>query len=358
LSTSRRLPLGLCAALVASAALLAMPAAGSGTPAAAMVSAVTAWPQAQRGSVQPKLADGTEYRPGIFLDAHTSVGTAETPDGKFLRLLLLGADDSVRELRRLPRQRHPSFQTFALAGGDLVWVEGTGGGRPALWAAGLKRAGAARRLSADVGHATFYQSQYDLVVAGGRVYWAAAGAANTTDIRSVALTGGPVRSRPQAGTWKLSAFPWLVDGVNQAAGATRLRDLTTGREVAVARAGRRATTACGPAWCRVAALAKDGSNRIDLMHPDGSGRERIAGDAASTIITDATPLDRFEVLAQVGPTSELTGNNQLIVFEIATRQTVEISPDAGSVSCHDGVLWWTTGNLDGVVWHSLDLRTI
>src|SRR3954470_22380749 len=69
LSTSRRLPLGLCAALVASAALLAMPAAGSGTPAAALVSAVTAWPQAQRGSVQPKLADGTEYRPGIFLDA-------------------------------------------------------------------------------------------------------------------------------------------------------------------------------------------------------------------------------------------------------------------------------------------------
>nr|BFE72946.1 hypothetical protein GCM10020092_062470 [Actinoplanes digitatis] len=47
-----------------------------------------------------------------------------------------------------------------------------------------------------------------------------------------------MQSRPQAGTWKLSAFPWLVDGVNQAAGATRLRDLTTGREVAVARAER------------------------------------------------------------------------------------------------------------------------
>ena len=358
MNASRRRPLGLGAALVASAALLAMPPAGSGTPAAAMVSAVTAWPQAQRGAVQPKLADGTDYKPGIFLDAHTSVGTADTPDGKFLRLLLLGADDSVRELRRLPRQGHPSFQTFALAGDDLVWVEGTGGGRPALWAAGLKRAGAARQLSADVGRATFYQSQYDLVVAGGRVYWAAAGTADTTEVRSVALTGGPVRSQPQAGTWKLSAFPWLVDGVNQAAGATRLRDLTTGREVTVARAGKRATTACGPAWCRVAALAKDGTNRIELMHPDGSGRERIAGDAASTIITDVAPLDRFEVLAQVGPTSELTGNSQLIVFEIATRQTIEISPDAGSVSYRDGVLWWTTGNLDGVVWHSLDLRTV
>lgn len=358
MSTSRRLPLGLGAALAASIALLAMPAAGSSTPPAALVSAATAWPQAQRGAVQPKLADGTDYKPGIFLDAHTSVGSAETPDGKFLRLVLLGPGDAVRELRRLPRGRHPSFQTFTVAGDDLVWVEGTDGGRPAMWAAGLKRPGAARPLTADVGRATFYQSQYDLVVAGGRVYWTAAGAIGATDVRSVALTGGPVRSQPQAGTWKLSAFPWLVDGVNEAAGATRLRDLTTGREVTVARAGRRATTSCGPAWCRVAELAEDGSNRIDLMHPDGSGRERIAGDAASTILTDVVPLDRFEVLAQAGPNSDLTGYNQLIAFDVTTRQTIEISPDAGSVSYRDGVLWWTTGNLDGVVWHALDLRTV
>ncbi|GID92997.1 hypothetical protein ACFQFC_05990 [Amorphoplanes digitatis] len=357
MSTSRRPSPGLLAALAAGGLLLAVPAAGSGTPPTALVSAAAAWPQAQRGTVQPKLADGTEYRPGIFLDARTSVGTAETPDGRFLRLVLLGADDSVRELRRLPRQGHPSFQTFAVAGDDLVWVEGRAGGPPALWAAGL-RGGPARLLCGDVGRATFYQSQYDLVVDGGRVYWAAAGAADTTEVRSVALTGGPVQSRPQAGTWKLSAFPWLVDGVNQAAGATRLRDLTTGREVAVARAGERATTACGPVWCRVAALAEDGTNRIELMHPDGSGHARIAGDSASTVITDVAPLDRFEVLAQLGPNSELTGNNQLVAYELATRQTVEISPDAGSVSYRYGVLWWTTGNLDGVVWHSLDLRSI
>nr|BFE72947.1 hypothetical protein GCM10020092_062480 [Actinoplanes digitatis] len=108
----------------------------------------------------------------------------------------------------------------------------------------------------------------------------------------------------------------------------------------------------------MAALAEDGTNRIELMHPDGSGHARIAGDSASTVITDVAPLDRFEVLAQLGPNSELTGNNQLVAYELATRQTVEISPDAGSVSYRYGVLWWTTGNLDGVVWHSLDLRSI
>nr|BFE72945.1 hypothetical protein GCM10020092_062460 [Actinoplanes digitatis] len=124
MSTSRQPSPGLLAALAAGGLLLAVPAAGSGTPPTALVSAAAAWPQAQRGTVQPKLADGTEYRPGIFLDARTSVGTAETPDGRFLRLVLLGADDSVRELRRLPRQGHPSFQTFAVAGDDLVWVEG------------------------------------------------------------------------------------------------------------------------------------------------------------------------------------------------------------------------------------------
>jgi hypothetical protein len=358
MTTSRWRSLGLGAALLAGGTLLALPPAGSGTPSTVLVSAGAAWPQAQRGTVQPQLADGTEYRPGIFLDATTSIGTAETPDGRFLRLLEVGADATVRELRRLPRAQHPSFQTFAIAGDVLVWVEGTGGGRPALWTAGVKGGSPARQLTADLGRATFYQSDYDLVIADGRVLWAAAGAGGATEIRSIALAGGPVGIRPQAGTWKLSAYPWLVNGVNDAAGATLLRDLTTGREVKVARADKRATTACGPVWCRIAALAEDGTNRIELMHPDGTGRERIAGDAATTVITDVAPLDRFDVLALAGPNSELTGNNQLVVFELATRQTIEISPDAGSVSYRAGVLWWTTGNLDGIVWHSLDLRTI
>jgi hypothetical protein len=44
--------------------------------------------------------------------------------------------------------------------------------------------------------------------------------------------------------------------------------------------------------------------------------------------------------------------------EIATRRTVEISPDAGSVSYRGGMLWWSTGNLEAIVWHALDQRTI
>ena len=64
------------------------------------------------------------------------------------------------------------------------------------------------------------------------------------------------------------------------------------------------------------------------------------------------------MLARIGPNSELTGNSELIAVELATRRTVAVSPDAGAVSYRGGMLWWSTGNLDAIVWHALDLRTI
>jgi hypothetical protein len=94
------------------------------------------------------------------------------------------------------------------------------------------------------------------------------------------------------------------------------------------------------------------------MHPDGSGRQRVADGTAETVISDAAPLDRYQVYSEIGPDSDLTGNVQLLVFEIATRRTVEISPDAGRVSYQNGVLSWATGSQDTFIWHALDLRTI
>lgn len=352
-----RTRLGLGAALLASAALLALPAGGKPPPTPPVTAAV-AWPQAQRGTVQATLADGADYRPGLFLDAKTSIGTAPSTDDRYLRLVRVGSDGSARLLRRLPRAEHPSFQALSVAGDVLAWVESTDGGKLRLFTAGLRDTRAPRELTADLGRAEFYQSQYDLVIADGRVHWVAAATGDVTQVRSVALTGGPVQTRDEPGTWKLSAYPWLVNGVNETTGSTLLRNLGTGRDSPVRGARDKATTACSPVWCRMASLTADGLNRIELMRPDGSGRERIAGDTAITVIVDVAPLDRFEVLARVGPNSELTGNNELIAVEIATRRTVEISPDAGSVSYRDGMLWWSTGNLDAIVWHALDLRTI
>lgn len=303
------------------------------------------------------LPEGTAYQPRIFLDARTSVGTAATRDGKSLRLLLVGSKGPTRQLRRVAFTQHPSFQSFAVAGDVLIWAEG-GRGKIEIWRSDLRDRQAARRLSGDAGAAGFYDSQYDLVVNGGRVYWVASGSGDTTEVRSIALTGGPVDVRAVPGTWTLSAWPWLVNGITATRGTTLLRSLSTGRDLPVATAGSRSTTLCSPAWCEVASLSDKGANQIGLMRPDGGGRLRVAGDTAKTVIADVVPLDRYEVYSKTGPDSDLTGNVQLLIFEIATRRTVEVSPDAGRVSYRNGVLVWATGNLDTFIWHALDLRTI
>jgi hypothetical protein len=237
-------------------------------------------------------------------------------------------------------------------------VEGSKSAGLILWSVNVRGGRAAHKLTADLGDARFYHSQYDLLIADGRVHWAASGPDRATEIRSVALGGGPVETRTEPGAWKLSEWPWLVNGTTETVGATLLRNLTTGADRAVPRMSRRpATTNCSPTWCRTVSLSKDGP-LIELMRPDGTGRQRVAADTAATVIEDVAPLDRFEVFSQMGPNSALTGNVQLLVFEVATRRTVEISPDADRVAYLNGVLCWSTGSMESYVWHAIDLRTI
>jgi hypothetical protein len=345
---------GVGAALAASAALLLLPPAGRRVK-QVPVAVELAWPKAGRAVLAADLPDGTAYEPGFFVDAGTSVGSAPTRDGKALRLVLRRADGSVREIRRVPQTLFPSFSAITAAGGALVWVEQTNRGPGQLWTAGL-REGAARRLTADVGQIAYNQSDDDLVVAGGRVYWTAAGVAGVTDVRSVPVAGGAVTTRAEAGDWKLSTWPWLVNGVTDATGATELRNLVTGQDKNVTSTVR-GIARCGPDWCRVARLEADGT-AIDLMRPDGSGRRRIGDTTMATVLSDPAPLDRFEVMGRIGTNTELTNHVQLVAYEIATRRLVVISPDAFDVDYRGGVLWWSTGNADAFVRHALDLRTV
>ena len=352
--------LSLGVALSASGALLAgFPSPGDPPP-PAPAPAAAAWPRAQRAVIPATLPDGTAYQPASFLDARTSVGTAPSKDAKSLRLVLFRAGQPVRQLRTVPFTAGRSFQAFAVAGDVLAWAEGTPRTGIEVWTAGLRDRRPPQRVAVAGGAVDTYHSQYDLVINDGRVYWASSGRGDLTNIRSVALAGGPVTTRAVPGAWQLSAWPWLVDGTTATSGTTRLRNLLTGREVAVPRAGRLSTTRCTPAWCEVVSLARDGDGdyRIHLMRPDGGARMFVAGGTAATVINDAAPLDRFAIFSQLGPTSELTGNIQLMAYEVATRRTVAVSPDANKVSYSNGVLWWATGNLESFVWHSLDLRTV
>lgn len=356
---SRLRRVALSTALAAGGALVGLPQVDAAARPTEPVSAVAAWNHAQRAVIGAQLPDGSAYQPKIFLDAHTSVGTAESPDGSSLRLLLVGDKAPARQLRRLPLAANPSFQAFAVSGDVLAWVEGAKTSGLALWSVNVRGGRSAHKLTADLGDPRFYHSQYDLLIADGRVHWAASGPDRGTEIRSVVLGGGPVETRTEAGAWTLSAWPWLVNGTTETAGTTLLRNLATGADVAVPRTTQRAsTTNCSPAWCRTVSLSEDGFPLIELTHPDGTARERVAGDTAATVIADVAPLDRFEVFSQIGPNSALTGNVQLLVFEVATRRTVEITPDADRVSYLNGVLCWSTGSMESYVWHAIDLRTV
>jgi hypothetical protein len=352
---------GLVVALVAGAVLLVWSPQQEKATAAVRVPLAGAWPRAQRADLPGNLRDGPVFHPEIFLDARTAVGTAPSPAGDAVRLLVRNADETVRELRRRPIDTAPEFGALAVAGDDLVWTESANGVPVQIWTA-KTTGGPPRRLTTDTGDVLTFGSQWDLVIADGAVHWAAAGAkgagdGDVTEIRSVPLAGGAVRVREERGAWALTAWPWLVDGGGDQSGTTRLRNIATNRETPVESTGAELTT-CAAAWCRVLVMNGDGLARIDLMRPDGSQRQRVAGGTASAAITDVALLDRFEILAEAGPDSDLTGTEGLLVYDLATHRTVDVSPAVAGAFGRNGVLWWATGDQDSLVWHSLDLRTV
>lgn len=351
--------LGLGAALAAASVLVAVsPTSGQHPAPPAPVALDVAWPHAQRGSITARLPDATAYQPGIFLDAHTSVGTAPSTDGRYLRLVVRGAGASIRQLRRLPANRHPSFSNFTRAGDLLAWVEDTSAGRRQLWSINLRQPQPARQLTADLGDAVLNGVPHDLVIAGGRLYWTAGTPQHrdTTEIRSIALAGGPTTTRVEPGQWHLSAWPWLANGAGQPAGTTALTNMTTHQTITVPGTGLHTTT-CDPVWCQIVTLTRDLAPRTDLMHPDGSTRLHIPGVTVPAT-SDVAPLNRFEILSATGPYSNATGTSQLLIFDLATRRTVQISPAARGAAYNAGVLWWSTGPAGTSIWHTLDLRTI
>lgn len=349
-----RTVIGLGVALAAGGALLFGSPAQSGEPQPIALSA--AWPNAERGSAPSKLPDGSEFSPALFLDARTSIGTTQSADSKVLRLVLRDADGKLVELRRVAAEHRSPFAAVTATGNTLVWVEGISG-KQQLWTADRRDPKTARLLTADVGAMQFYDSEHDLVIADGQVHWASSGFGDETEFRSVALTGGPVTVRKEKGTWGLSAWPWAVDGQTSARGATTLRDLSTGRSIAVPSADR-TVTACSVTWCQMVSINDDGYSRIDLSHPDGSAKRKVLEGNVATAITDVAVLDRFEVLAKVTSASELSGNQQLLIYDLTNRHLVMVSPDAGNIAYRAGVLWWSTGDQSSFVRNSLDLRTI
>ena len=345
-----RTRIALGAALLAAVALLAggLPEQPAAPVPPGRATAEQEWPAAARADLP-----GLAVDPLLFLDATTAVGTVA--DGDVVRLVV-ERDGIARELRRLPAADEPRFEGLTASGDDLVWAESSGT-RPVEIRAASRGGGESRLLTTDTGNTLFYGNQSDLVVAEGRVHWVAGDGEETTQIRSVALTGGPVEVREEKGRWALSAWPWITDEAGSRSGTVTMRELTTGREVRVPFTGAEFGM-CGPAWCRVMVMAGEGLARIDVMRPDGSDRRRVAGPNTQAAVNDVAVLDRFEILSEPGPNFDLTGAAGLVVHDLRTGRTVTLTAAADLAATKDGMLWWSTGSQEAAVWHTLDLRTV
>lgn len=324
----------------------------------------TAWPKARVVDSPALLTDGAVFTPLHYLDAATAVGTAPSQDRTAVRLLLRGADGTVRQLRSLPERLAPQFGGFVASGDDLVWAESTtsldGRGVTQIQRASWRAPGAPAALTTDTGDAVFFNSQYDLVVADGAVHWVAAARTSTpvTEVRSVPLTGGTVTVRRVDGAYALSAWPWLVSAGSGQTGPVSLRDLRSGTTVAVA-AQPTELVSCSATWCRVLVLSGGaGPARMELMRPDGVERQKVAAGQVSASVPDVAVLDRFEVLSQSGSDGSPTSSQRLMLYDIAKRRTVPVATGVGTVQCRSGLLWWSTGDNEALTWHTLDLHTL
>lgn len=357
--------IGLVIALAATAVLILLPNDADRARTRAQTGPVVpaeAWPDVPLGEFPGNLPDGPAFAPAYFLDPATVIGTAPSPDGASVRLIRRTADGALRELRRLPYAAAPQFGGFATNGTELAWAESVSGDdsvtRTEMWAMTLPD-GAPRRLTADTGDVVFFNSEFDMLIADGALYWAevAPGTEPATLIRSVPLSGGTVTTGTEDGAWAMAAFPWLVSAESGQAALPRLRDWKNHRELTVPATGTELVT-CGSAWCRVLVVSADGPARTDLMRPDGSERRRMAGGAAMAAVTDVAVLDRFEVITEAGPDTIPTSSQILYVYDLVKQQTVRVADGVGMIQTRNGVLWWSTGADTDIVWHTLPLRAI
>jgi len=304
------------------------------------------------------LPDGASYVPRLFLNAETSVGVATDVDGT-VRVVLTGTSGSVIELRRLPASDNAQVNGFAVGGDTLVWMElvARSGTAPVytLWRTAWRTGARPTQVTTNTGDVTFYGLESDVVVADDRATWTAIapGPSNETEVRTVPLAGGEVSIKRLAGEYALTNPPWAVSVTAGGGSATSLVNLSTDAKVTVT-TGPSEVAACSPTWCRITVTSETSLVGIELMHPDGSDRRKVAGSEATPTIADPTLLDRYVPLA----TDRGDGGVGLSIYDVETGKTELVTPQAANVQGRNGVLWWSTGAGTTLIWHAVDLRQI
>ncbi|GHJ46266.1 hypothetical protein Cs7R123_36080 [Catellatospora sp. TT07R-123] len=349
----------LVAAVGAAAVMLTLDPGGPGGPARPENGTPELAAGAALSQLPGLLPDGAPYTPVYLLDPQRSVGTAPTADENGIRLLLLSGGQQ-RELVTVPRERAPEFAGFTTDGTTLAWLELTsdkdGAAHTRVMAAPLA-AGAPRVVTPDTGNVVLFDKQGDLSLHDGLLSWISdIGKPDVSAVFTVPLAGGKPQRREVPGAWSISAWPWLVSEDTADGTPVRLHDLGSGAETAVpAQPGE--MLSCSPAWCRAVTIGGDdaATTTIELRKPDGSGTVRTAVGSVAAAVTDIALLDRYEVYSRSSADYAAT---ELLLYDLKTAKLTRVAPVSNQVVARDGMLWWSTGDNETLVWHVLDLRAL
>ncbi|MEU8003361.1 hypothetical protein AB0B66_19565 [Catellatospora sp. NPDC049111] len=348
----------LLLALGAAGFMLALSPRQPAPPRSAEPALAEAYPGAVAQDTPGTLADGSAYTPVYFLSATGSVGTALSPGGDDVRLLL--RDRGVeRELRRMPQDSAAEFAGFTSDGTIVAWVElssdADGAGRSGVWTARLD-GGAPHLVTEDTGLVMLFDKQGDLVLHDGQLSWMAdVGKPGVSAIYTVPVAGGRPVVRELTGGYAISAWPWLVSEPVADAGSIELTNPQTSERVLVGvQSGE--LMSCSAAWCRSLIIGStEASTVIELLRPDGSERVRTVTGAVSSAIADVAVLDRFEVYTR---SAQGLTTTRVMLYDLKTRTLSLVTANAGRIASRGGVLWWSTGDNETLTWHAIDLREL
>lgn len=365
-----RLRAAATAALTAAAVLLFLPTPRTAAPAAPAgpLTLATAWPKARTLNLAATMPDGSRFFPAVVLDAGHLVGTVTAADGNHTSLVELTVANPThpRVLQAYDTAAGTSIDAIAAADGHIYWMTNTPDdqGHPHTSLYRADATGEPRKLTDDTGQPDYYGTQYDLQVAGGRISWVATRTVNppASELRSIAVDGGPVAVRPLDITYALTAWPWLTSTPSLGQPLIELNAVTGQRRTIQPRAGEQ--LACSATWCR-GTISNAKSAVITMRHLDGNGQIRVNADGEGSATMDVAVLDRFELLAAPlgGPaaTSEnsrpAATSAKLTMYDLKTHRRIAVAV-AAAEGVHGTWLWWSTGDNETLAWHLLDLTTL